>query len=257
MRFGSRGRTVLMSALFGLAVIGGAVAAIRSRRPPRVLSARELLSPPRSADDRQLYQLGVQLASRLEGFSLSPREAEIVASGLLDASGGRALVVDGAPRSATLLELERRRAASRLERAHAVGDTFRVAESRVSGSETLDSGVVYREIHPGSGPVPNAQDNLTIEFTGTLPDGVVFDTSRAQGGTYRVRIANALPCWAIALRRMHVGSQSHVVCPPSTAFGDRPQRTVPPGATVAFDLTLVSIEQQSADIRAPVGVINQ
>ena len=49
------------------------------------------------------------------------------------------------------------------------------------------------------------------------------------------------------LGRMRVGGKSRLVCPPETAYGDKGRPpSIPGGATLVFDLELISIEPPAA-----------
>ncbi len=45
------------------------------------------------------------------------------------------------------------------------------------GAVKTSSGLVYRELKPGSGPSPMASDTVKVNYRGTLVDGTEFDSS--------------------------------------------------------------------------------
>ena len=72
----------------------------------------------------------------------------------------------------------------------------------------------------------------------------MFDSSAQHGGQPALlSVGGIIPCWTEALQLMKVGGKSRIVCPAGLAYGDRgaPPK-IKPGATLEFDIELVSIE---------------
>jgi hypothetical protein len=92
-----------------------------------------------------------------------------------------------------------------------------------------------------------------VNYEGRLTDGTVFDSSAQHGGQpATLGVGNIIPCWTEALQLMKVGGKSRIVCPSGLAYGDRgaPPK-IKPGATLEFDIELVSIEPPVAPPGAP------
>ena len=52
-----------------------------------------------------------------------------------------------------------------------------------------------------------------------------------------------VPCWTVALTRMHVGEKAEVTCPPETAYGLEGQPPKIPGnATLVFEIELIDVQ---------------
>ena len=45
------------------------------------------------------------------------------------------------------------------------------------GAQKTASGLVYRELRPGTGASPQATDKVKVNYRGTLTDGTEFDSS--------------------------------------------------------------------------------
>jgi len=104
------------------------------------------------------------------------------------------------------------------------------------------SGLVYREIRPGSGPSPRAGDVVTVNYRGTLTDGTEFDSSYKRNQPAQFPLNQVIPCWTEGVQRMKVGGKSQLVCPSDIAYGEqgRPP-TIPGGATLIFEIELLGI----------------
>ena len=110
------------------------------------------------------------------------------------------------------------------------------------GAIKTASGLVYREIRPGSGPSPTASDVVTVNYRGTLTDGTEFDSSYKRNQPAQFPLNQVIPCWTEGVQRMKVGGKSQLVCPSDIAYGEqgRPP-TIPGGATLVFEIELLGI----------------
>ena len=112
------------------------------------------------------------------------------------------------------------------------------------GAIKTASGLIYREITPGSGPSPRASDVVTVNYRGTLTDGTEFDSSYKRNQPAQFPLNQVIPCWTEGVQRMKVGGKSQLVCPSDIAYGEqgRPP-TIPGGATLVFEIELLAIAQ--------------
>ncbi len=98
-------------------------------------------------------------------------------------------------------------------------------------------------VEEGDGPRPKATDTIRVHYHGTFPDGRVFDSSIERGQPFTVPLNRVIPCWTHGLQRVKVGSKVRLICPPEMAYGARGAgNTVPPNATLHFDVELIAIE---------------
>jgi FKBP-type peptidyl-prolyl cis-trans isomerase FkpA len=110
------------------------------------------------------------------------------------------------------------------------------------GAIKTDSGLVYRELRPGSGGYPKASDTVTVNYRGTLVDGTEFDSSYKRNEPAQFPLNQVIPCWTEGVQKMKVGAKSELVCPASIAYGDRGSPPViPGGATLIFEVELLRI----------------
>ena len=49
------------------------------------------------------------------------------------------------------------------------------------GAVVTDSGLVFRVLREGKGPMPKATDTVRVNYRGTFPDGREFDSSYSRG----------------------------------------------------------------------------
>jgi len=110
--------------------------------------------------------------------------------------------------------------------------------------ETLPSGVRITHISAGSGASPKASDTVKVHYRGTLADGKEFDSSYKRNAPATFPLGRVIPCWTQGVQKMKVGGKARLVCPPATAYGDKGAGgTVPPNATLTFEVELLAIEK--------------
>ena len=110
------------------------------------------------------------------------------------------------------------------------------------GAIKTASGLVYREITPGTGPSPRASDMVTVNYRGTLTDGTEFDSSYKRNQPAQFPLNQVIPCWTEGVQKMKVGGKSQLVCPSDIAYGERGSPpTIPGGATLIFEIELLGI----------------
>jgi FKBP-type peptidyl-prolyl cis-trans isomerase len=115
------------------------------------------------------------------------------------------------------------------------------AEAKEPGAEVLPSGVIYRETKAGAGAHPSPTGSVTVHYEGLLSDGAVFDSTHKRGAPLSLPLPAVIPCWREAMPKMAVGGTARLTCPSNTAYGDLGQPpSVPPGATLRFDVELVA-----------------
>ena len=136
------------------------------------------------------------------------------------------------------------------------GQTFLAENAGKEGVVTLDSGLQYRVITEGSGPVPGATDNVDVHYRGTLLDGTEFDSSLKRGVPATFGVNQVIPGWTEALQLMKQGAKWQLFIPAELAYGPGGSGTIGPNSTLLFEVELLAVKrpgeqpQGEADDRA-------
>jgi FKBP-type peptidyl-prolyl cis-trans isomerase FkpA len=110
------------------------------------------------------------------------------------------------------------------------------------GAVKTSSGLVFKELRPGSGSGPHRTSKVKVNYRGTLVDGTEFDSSYKRGQPAEFGLDQVVPCWTEGVQRMHPGEKARLVCPSKIAYGDAGSPpTIPPGATLIFEIELLDI----------------
>ncbi|HXT95849.1 MAG TPA: FKBP-type peptidyl-prolyl cis-trans isomerase [Polyangia bacterium] len=198
---------------------------------------------PSTEDEKTLYALGMILGRNLGTFNLKPDELQMVESGLADMVLKKEHKVDLDKYGPKVDALARKRGQERVAVEKAQSKAFLDKAAKEPGAVVTPSGMVFRTITPGTGEVPKPTDRVSVQYEGRLTDGTVFDSTKKRGGVPATFPLNGvIKCWTEGVGRMHVGEKAELTCPSTIAYGDsgRPP-TIPGGATLIFDVELVSI----------------
>ena len=111
------------------------------------------------------------------------------------------------------------------------------------GVVTTESGLQYKVITKGTGPVPTESDKVTVKYEGRLIDGTVFDSSyKRDPQTTSFRVNQVIRGWTEALTMMPVGSKWELYIPQELAYGSRQTgKEIKPYSTLIFVVELVDI----------------
>jgi len=113
------------------------------------------------------------------------------------------------------------------------------------GVVTTASGLQYEVVKPGDGPLPKIDDTVVVNYTGTLLDGTVFDSSEKHGKPAEFPVGRVIKGWVEALQLMPKGSTWKLYIPASLAYGERGTPDIPPNAALIFDVELLDIKPQT------------
>ncbi|AKJ03512.1 FKBP-type peptidyl-prolyl cis-trans isomerase FkpA [Archangium gephyra] len=196
----------------------------------------------KTEDEKTIYALGLSIGRSVKVFDLTPAEIEIVKRGMTDSLTGAKPVVDLEKYGPNLQPL----AKGRQERA---GQKFLETAAKEKGATKLPSGIIYKELKAGTGASPKATDTVKVNYRGTLITGTEFDSSYKRGEPAEFPLNGVIPCWTEGVQKMKVGGKSQLVCPAKVAYGDQGSPpSIPPNATLVFEIELLGIGGQGADV---------
>lgn len=122
----------------------------------------------------------------------------------------------------------------------AAGEKWLAVNKIKPGVKTLPSGVQYKVIKVGNGPLPKDTSTVQVNYEGRTIDGKVFDSSYKRGQPITLRANQVIKGWTEALVHMPAGSIWEVYIPQNLAYGDREQGQIKPFSTLIFKIELLS-----------------
>ena len=114
---------------------------------------------------------------------------------------------------------------------------------------TTASGLKYRDIVVGDGPLPRRFQSVDIHYHGWLIDGTKFDSSidRGKPFNFTLGVGAVIAGWEEGVAGMHVGGKRKLVIPPGLGYGIRGYGdSIPPNATLVFEIELLAAKKSDA-----------
>jgi FKBP-type peptidyl-prolyl cis-trans isomerase len=105
----------------------------------------------------------------------------------------------------------------------------------------MDSGLKYQDVKVGTGAVAKDGDTVSVQYTGYLLDGTVFDSSLKTGTPFSFQLGGhqVIQGWDQGVAGMKEGGQRKLIIPSDLAYGPGGQGPIPPNATLVFDVELL------------------
>jgi FKBP-type peptidyl-prolyl cis-trans isomerase len=120
---------------------------------------------------------------------------------------------------------------------------FLADNAKKSGIVTLPDSIQYQIITEGKGPKPAETDTVIVNYTGTLIDKTVFDSSSARKEPTKFVIKDTIPGWVKVIPMMSKGSKWKVFIPPQLAYGERGPGNIPPNSLLIFEIELLDFKK--------------
>jgi hypothetical protein len=144
------------------------------------------------------------------------------------------------------IEVWVKRAAAGRPRWQAVSWVSMPIKASVLGAKamTTQSGLKYEDIVVGTGASPQAGQEVTVHYTGTLDTGTKFDSSldRGQPFTFQIGVGRVIKGWDEGVMTMKVGGKRKLVIPPQLGYGARGVGPIPPNSTLVFEVELLGVQ---------------
>jgi FKBP-type peptidyl-prolyl cis-trans isomerase FklB len=221
--------------------------------PLSLAPAQENLPPSQGMStlkQKASYGIGLNIGRSLKADNLDV-DAKLIAAGIADALSGAEPKLNPQEfqqvMQAFQAEMEKR---METERATAgttnkqKGAEFLAANAKAPGIKTLPSGIQYKEIKAGDGPMPKETDTVRVHYEGTLIDGTVFDSSYERGQPATFPLNRVIKGWTLAVQQMNVGDTWMIYVPSELAYGETGAGgDIGPHETLIFKIELLGIDQ--------------
>lgn len=104
-----------------------------------------------------------------------------------------------------------------------------------------NNGVFYQVIKPGTGTeTVNLNDTVTVNYTGRLLDGTVFETSKEP---VRFTLSSVILGWQYGVPMIKQGGQVRLLIPSPLAYAQFAAGTIPANSPLDFTIDLIKVNK--------------
>jgi peptidylprolyl isomerase len=126
-------------------------------------------------------------------------------------------------------------------------ETVAAKEWKIDSSQvqTTKSGLKYVILNSGSTVKPDSADLVTVNYSGFLSDGKIFDSSveRDEPFKFRLKLQPVIPGWEEGIKLIGKGGKIKLIIPPALGYGSMPVGKIPPNSTLVFDVELLDVQK--------------
>ncbi len=197
----------------------------------------------KNAADSVGYAIGTMIGQNMKKDGLDSINVELITAGIKAVFHKDSILIN--PQMAN--QLVQNYAGSIKEKQGAVakqaGVKFLEENKKKPGVITTASGLQYQIIKEGNGPKPKEKDSVSANYTGSLIDGTVFDSSDKQGRpfSFTCGVHQVISGWDEALLLMPKGSKWKLFIPSELAYGEHGPPGIGANQVLIFDIELVAI----------------
>lgn len=199
--------------------------------------------------DKTSYCLGMDIGASFRKLPLKVN-IEAAAQGMKDVFSGGTLQINQDEFVALMRKFQQELQESARKQQASAGEANRKQEAEFLAANKKDkdvivmaSGLQYKVLKEGSGAKPGPASVVTVHYTGTLPDGTVFDSSVQRGQPATFPVNGVIRGWTEALQLMSTGSKYKLFIPSALAYGSRGAgQQIGPDQMLIFEVELLEVK---------------
>jgi FKBP-type peptidyl-prolyl cis-trans isomerase len=238
--------------IISLIAVSAAVAQDTKAPAPAQASAAPVAAAPAFTDAQLLEEFGWYVGKKtgLAEWGFTQAEADSIAKGVLSALNGKEspyLIQKVGP---AMDEFIQKRQAALLQnmKARNISEAATFFEKLKANKNVVElpDGLRYEILKPGDGNAPKPTDTVKVNYTGTLLNGTIFDSSVQRGQPMEIGLDKVIAGWTEGLQKTSKGGKIKLYVPPHLAYGDDGRPGIPPGSVLIFEVELVDIKPAAA-----------
>ena len=118
--------------------------------------------------------------------------------------------------------------------------------SSMGSIKTMENRLIIENLVIGEGAEAQDYNKVVVNYTGTLEDGSVFDSSLnpdREPFTFTLGVGSVIKGWDLGVKGMKVGGKRKLTIPSDLGYGDKGAgNLIPPGTTLIFEVDLLEVE---------------
>jgi FKBP-type peptidyl-prolyl cis-trans isomerase FkpA len=207
----------------------------------------------KTEDDKIFYALGAMFGARLNNLDLTDRELDLLNAGLRAKANMEEDKIDMDKYQKKVHSVLSKRMKVHSEKVKKEGTQYLENFVKSGGGKKTASGLAYKVELPGNDKKPSPTDVVEVHYHGTLINGETFDSSRERKKPVSFPLNRVIKGWSEGLQLIGEGGKIKLVIPSELAYGNNgaPPK-IPGGATLIFDVELISIKKNTGEEKAKV-----
>jgi len=195
----------------------------------------------RSEQDSVAYAIGLSVGRDIKNVD-STLNISVIAAGMRDVIRNKPKMDDNTA-SSFLREYFMVRKPAKAKRA---SREFLAGVAKQDGVQITADSMLFKIITPGDDTRKAVSDFDTVRviYTGMLPSGKVFDSSKNHGGdsTITFPLNRVIPAWTEGMKLVGKGGTIKLWVPPHLAYGEQgAPPTIGPNQALIFEVTVVDV----------------
>ena len=110
---------------------------------------------------------------------------------------------------------------------------------------TMENGLIIETLIEGEEPTAEQYSIVTVNYTGSLENGTVFDSSLNPGREpfrFTLGVGQVIAGWDQGVLGMKTGEKRKLTIPPELGYGNQDMGVIPPNSTLIFEIDLLEVE---------------
>jgi len=192
--------------------------------------------------DSVCYAIGVDIGNNIKRAGIEEINVAALSKGFEDVFQGVDPLIAQEKGTQMIQAYFQKARQAKLDNNLAAANEFLEENKKKEGVVTLPSGLQYQVLTEGSGPVPQLNDKVKVNYVGTLVDGREFDSTTGKAPA-EFFVTGVIKGWTEALQLMKVGSKWKLFVPPALAYGEnpRPGGIIEPNNALIFEIELLEV----------------
>lgn len=193
--------------------------------------------------DSASYAMGMSVANFYKQQGVTKINSAMVLKGMNDILNGKATLLDDASAGYCINKYMNIAKTEKSKSIIEEGKKFLASNKTKPNVKTTASGLQYEVLQEGTGDHPTATSRVTCNYRGTLLNGTEFDNSYTRGQPITFSLQQVIAGWTEGLQLMTAGSKYRFWIPYTLGYGLTGKQNIPGGATLYFEIELISFEK--------------
>lgn len=212
-----------------------------------------------------IFMLQTSMANQVEAFEFTPAQREAMVRGISLALNNKELPYDPQQIQIQLQEFMGKKKEAFMTKLRyqnlGEGQAFFTKLKENKNVIELPSGLRYEILKAGTGAMPKAGQQVSINYTLSSISGQMLESTAESGKPYDFILQAAsqqfptgvIPGMFEGVQKIGVGGKIKLYVPPSLAYGDSGNQGIPPGASLVFEVEVLSAKDAPPAAPAPAG----